>query len=97
MTFLNIIIYFFIIPLCILKFILNFNHLLVRLITLELIALSFFFGLRINLQFMALDSVFLLYFLVIMVCEGVLGLSILILIRFSYGVDYLFNFNKLLC
>ena len=46
---------------------------------------------------MALDSVFLLYFLVIMVCEGVLGLSILILIRFSYGVDYLFNFNKLLC
>lgn len=97
MTFFSILVFFFIIPVCLLKFILNFNHLLISLLVLEFLSLRFFFGLSGSFHFLSLESVFLLYFLVIVVCEGVLGLCILVLISFSYGVDYIFVYNKLLC
>ena len=97
MTFFSLFIFFFVIPLCVFKFILNFNHFLISLLVLEFISLRFFFGVSNRLQFFSLDYVFLLYFLVIVVCEGVLGLCILVLLSFTYGVDYLFVFNKLLC
>lgn len=92
-----IIMIFFVIPLCLFKFIFNFNHLLISLMTLELISLSFFLVYSLNLQVFCLESFFLLYFLVIVVREGVLGLSLLILIRIYYGEDSVFVFNKLLC
>lgn len=89
--------YFFIIPLVLLKFIINYKHLLVRLLCLEFISLRFFLGIRSRLDFFVCERVFLLYFLVIVVCEGVLGLCLLILLRFFYGDDYLFRYNKLTC
>ena len=70
---------------------------MVRLLTLELIRLFFFFGLGLSLDFFYLNGFFLLYYLVIIVCEGVLGLCLLVLISFSYGGDYLFVFNKIIC
>lgn len=97
MTFFLILVFFFIIPICLLKFMLNFNHLLISLLVLEFLSLRFFFGLSRSFHYLNLESVFLLYFLVIVVCEGVLGLCILVLISFSYGVDYIFTYNKLLC
>nr|QFX74891.1 NADH dehydrogenase subunit 4L [Pleonexes koreana] len=97
MTFFSFFVFFFVIPLCLLKFILNLNHLLISLLILEFISLSFFFGLCSSMHFFNLELVFLLYFLVMVVCEGVLGLCVLVLMSFSYGMDYIFVFNKLLC
>ncbi len=88
---------FFLIPLCLFKFMLNFNHLLVSLLTLELISLSFFFVYVLSMQVFHLEVFFLLYFLVMVVREGVLGLSLLILLSFHYGEDSVFVFNKLIC
>lgn len=86
-----------IIPVCFLKFIFNINHLLNRLLSLEFISLSFMLGFREVLNIYEINRVYLLYFLVIIVCEGVLGLRFLVLIRFNYGNDYLFNYNNLAC
>nr|BBN80011.1 NADH dehydrogenase subunit 4L [Grandidierella fasciata] len=86
-----------VIPVCLLKFIFNFNHLLNSLLTLEFVSLSFLLGLSEIICVYDNHNVFLLYFLVMVVCEGVLGLSFLILMSFNYGNDYLFSFNKLTC
>lgn len=85
------------VPLAFFKFVLNYKHLLVSLLCLEFISLRFFIGLTTNLRFFNLESVFILYFLVIVVCEGVLGLCLLVILSFYYGRDYLFVFNKLVC
>lgn len=97
MSILGFFIFLFVVPLCFYKFILNFDHLLVRLFILEFISLSFFLGLRLGIEYFNFELVFLLYFLVIVVCEGVLGLCLLVLLSFGYGGDFLFVFNKLLC
>lgn len=79
------------------KFIYSKIHLLINLLRLEFISLSIFFLLnyvRIKLIF---RSFFSLYLLVIIVCEGVLGLSILIVILFSFRRDYIKIFNRLEC
>jgi hypothetical protein len=97
MTIFSYFIFFIVVPVCVYKFIINFNHLLVRLFTLELVSLRFFLGLALSIGVFNLEVVYLLYFLIIVVCEGVLGLCLLVLLRFCYGGDYLFIFNKLKC
>nr|BBN79985.1 NADH dehydrogenase subunit 4L [Grandidierella japonica] len=85
------------IPVCFMKFVLNLNHFLNSLLTLEFISLSFILGFSVVLGLYDFNSMFLLYFLVMVVCEGVLGLSFLILMSFNFGGDYLFSFNSLSC
>lgn len=71
------------------------KHLLLILLSLEFIVLSLYFGLYICLMFYGYEYYFRIIFLTIRVCEGALGLSILVAIIRSYGNDYFQSFNIL--
>nr|QNV11609.1 NADH dehydrogenase subunit 4L [Potamophylax cingulatus] len=70
-------------------FSLNRKHLLIILLSLELIVLNLFFYTYIYLLLNLLNSVyFLVMFMVLTVCEGVLGVSILVYMVRVHGKDY---------
>nr|YP_010292346.1 NADH dehydrogenase subunit 4L [Gonimbrasia tyrrhea]ULO26071.1 NADH dehydrogenase subunit 4L [Gonimbrasia tyrrhea] len=71
------------------------KHLLIILLSLEFIVLSIFFFLLMLLSFMEYDMYMLMIFLVFVVCEGALGLSILVSMIRTYGNDYFQSFNLL--
>ena len=89
--------FFFIIPVFFMKFLLNRSHFLLRLLILEVLSLSLYFILCVNIFGIYFELVFILYFLIILVCEGVLGLCLLVVVNYRYGSDYLFLINKLIC
>lgn len=70
------------------------KHLLVVLLRLEFIVLRIFFFL-VLLMFIDYDIYILIVFLVFSVCEGSLGLSILVSIIRSHGNDYFQRFRIL--
>lgn len=76
-------------------FISNRKHLLSILLSLEYIVLSLFYLLFIFLNIYNYETFFLLIFLVFSVCEGALGLSILVSIIRTHGNDYFQRFNIL--
>ena len=67
------------------KFFVNLSSLLSSLITLELIALSTYFLISSFTNFSPIESYRTLVFLTIAVCDGVLGISILLLTSPSRG------------
>nr|QTH79130.1 NADH dehydrogenase subunit 4L [Hemathlophorus sp.] len=69
------------------SFCLNRSHLLMMLLSLEFIILIIYFMLIIYLMMFEVELYFSMMFLVFSVCEGVLGLSILILIVRLHGND----------
>nr|YP_009667285.1 NADH dehydrogenase subunit 4L [Hydatophylax nigrovittatus]APQ47886.1 NADH dehydrogenase subunit 4L [Hydatophylax nigrovittatus] len=70
-------------------FSLNRKHLLIILLSLELIVLNLFFYSYIYLLLNLLNSIyFLVMFMVLTVCEGVLGVSILVYMIRVHGKDY---------
>nr|QWW91999.1 NADH dehydrogenase subunit 4L [Abscondita cerata] len=71
------------------------SHLLLMLLTLEFIFLSLFLGLVIFILTFLYESYFLMIFLSLSVCEGALGLSILVSMVRMYGNDYFNSFNLL--
>nr|QEJ81460.1 NADH dehydrogenase subunit 4L [Pygoluciola sp. FM18] len=71
------------------------SHLLLMLLSLEFIVLSLFFGLSIFFLSFMYESYFLMIFLSLSVCEGALGLSILVSMVRLYGNDYFNSFNIL--
>nr|YP_010158065.1 NADH dehydrogenase subunit 4L [Pygoluciola qingyu]QRG30012.1 NADH dehydrogenase subunit 4L [Pygoluciola qingyu] len=71
------------------------SHLLLMLLSLEFIVLSLFFGLTIFILMFMYESYFLMIFLSLSVCEGALGLSILVSMVRMYGNDYFNSFNVL--
>nr|WOR80767.1 NADH dehydrogenase subunit 4L [Pygoluciola sp.] len=71
------------------------SHLLLMLLSLEFIVLSLFFGLSIFFLIFKYESYFLMIFLSLSVCEGALGLSILVSMVRMYGNDYFNSFNVL--
>lgn len=72
---------------------LNRKHLLIMLLMLEFIILNLFMLIVVYLRIIGLDYYYLILFFVISVCEGVLGLSLLVyMIRFL-GNDYFYIFN----
>ena len=79
------------------KFILNYYHFLISLLALEFISL----GLCVIVLFCGVnyfsERYYLLYFLVMVVAEAVIGLSILVSVSFYFRVDYIKSFNVLLC
>nr|YP_004021521.1 NADH dehydrogenase subunit 4L [Caprella scaura]BAJ23209.1 NADH dehydrogenase subunit 4L [Caprella scaura] len=89
--------FFFMVFLCFLKFILNYNHLLVSLLCLEFLSLLFFMGVSGVFFLSNMEPVYMLYFLVMVVSEGVLGLCLLILLSFCYGDDYFSSHTTLMC
>nr|UCP07200.1 NADH dehydrogenase subunit 4L [Cyamus boopis] len=88
--------YFFLLV-CFMKFLFNYNHLLVSLLCLEFISLLFFLSVSFLFFSKFMEPVFMLYFLIMLVSEGVLGLCLLILVSFCYGDDNFSSFNSLLC
>lgn len=78
-------------------FVSNRKHLLATLLTLELIILILFLMLY---KFTLINSPIiwiLIIYLVFAVCEGALGLSILVSIIRTHGNNYFQSFNSLIC
>nr|AND96612.1 NADH deshydrogenase subunit 4L [Helictopleurus quadripunctatus] len=71
------------------------KHLLLMLLSLEMIVLSLFFILFLYLSFFSYQYFFSMVFLTMSVCEGALGLSILVLLIRTHGNDYFNIFNIL--
>nr|YP_010472706.1 NADH dehydrogenase subunit 4L [Marumba saishiuana]UAT98114.1 NADH dehydrogenase subunit 4L [Marumba saishiuana]UVH65834.1 NADH dehydrogenase subunit 4L [Marumba saishiuana]WMQ52883.1 NADH dehydrogenase subunit 4L [Marumba saishiuana] len=71
------------------------KHLLIILLSLEFIVLSIFFFLLMFLMMVDNDMYMLMVFLVFSVCEGSLGLSILVSMIRTHGNDYFQSFNLL--
>nr|YP_009040593.1 NADH dehydrogenase subunit 4L [Dastarcus helophoroides]AHG24987.1 NADH dehydrogenase subunit 4L [Dastarcus helophoroides] len=79
----------------ILVFSIKRKHLLLMLLSLEFIMLSLFFNLILYLSWMNYEFYFSLIFVSMSVCEGSLGLSILVMMIRSHGSDYFQSFNLL--
>nr|AOY39158.1 NADH dehydrogenase subunit 4L [Meropathus sp. BMNH 675618] len=71
------------------------NHLLLMLLSLEFIVLSLYFNMFIYLSYFMNEYYFTMIFMTMSVCEGALGLSLLVSLIRSHGNDYFNNFNIL--
>nr|UCC46048.1 NADH dehydrogenase subunit 4L [Microdeuterus sp. HEM078] len=71
------------------------NHILLALLSLEFIVLSVYFSLFLILLIYGLELYFSLIFLVFTVCEGALGLSLLVTLIRNQGNDYLSSMSVL--
>lgn len=80
-----------------LRFILNYTHLLNRLLRLEFLSLIVYWSLSVRGDPTIKDFFFPLFYLVMVACEGVLGLSLLISGAYRHGVDYMKRYSALSC
>lgn len=71
------------------------KHLLLILLSLEFIVLSVYLILFIFLSFLGNEYFFRIIFLTFTVCEGVLGLSVLVSLIRRHGNDYFQSFRVL--
>nr|YP_009479344.1 NADH dehydrogenase subunit 4L [Sabethes belisarioi]AVV61080.1 NADH dehydrogenase subunit 4L [Sabethes belisarioi] len=78
-------------------FISSRKHLLCTLLSLEFFVLILFSILLFYLNFMKFESYFSMFFLSFSVCEGALGLSILVSMIRTHGNDYFQSFSVLQC
>nr|YP_009266779.1 NADH dehydrogenase subunit 4L [Cecropterus lyciades]ANK79341.1 NADH dehydrogenase subunit 4L [Cecropterus lyciades] len=76
-------------------FVSKHKHLLIMLLSLEFIVLSVYMMMMMYLSFIEYDMYMLMVFLVFTVCEGALGISILVSMIRTYGNDYFQSFNLL--
>nr|YP_009136713.1 NADH dehydrogenase subunit 4L [Zinaida jigongi]AKE07318.1 NADH dehydrogenase subunit 4L [Zinaida jigongi] len=76
-------------------FVSKHKHLLIMLLSLEFIILSIYMMLMLYLSFIEFDMYMLMVFLVFSVCEGALGISILVSMIRTHGNDYFQSFNLL--
>nr|QNE85462.1 NADH dehydrogenase subunit 4L [Nanna flavipes] len=74
-------------------FVSNRKHLLSMLLSLEYIVLSLFLLLFVYLNMLNYENYFSMMFLTFSVCEGALGLSILVSMIRTHGNDYFQSFN----
>nr|YP_009509600.1 NADH dehydrogenase subunit 4L [Pachygrapsus marmoratus]AUN45017.1 NADH dehydrogenase subunit 4L [Pachygrapsus marmoratus] len=79
------------------SFISYHKHLLNSLLSLEFMMLSIFWLLVVHSSNIGSEVYFGLFFLTLAVCEGALGLALLVLIVRSHGNDYFKSFNMLEC
>nr|ANJ70453.1 NADH dehydrogenase subunit 4L [Hydrochus sp. BMNH1425167] len=79
----------------ILSFSLKRKHLLLMLLSLEFIVISLYFNMFIYLSYYNYEYYFSMIFLTMSVCEGALGLSILVSLIRTHGNDYFQTFNVL--
>nr|AXI98827.1 NADH dehydrogenase subunit 4L [Pseudoniphargus triasi] len=77
-------------------FLLNYSHLLNSLLSLEFISSGMFFLMVVKFSGLS-EEIFSLYFLVMLVCESVLGLSLLITSIYSYSFDYMKSMSSVVC
>nr|AML26707.1 NADH dehydrogenase subunit 4L [Hydrophilidae sp. BMNH 1274734] len=79
----------------VLSFSFNHKHLLMLLLSLEFIVVSLYMNLFLYLSMFSYEFYFSMIFLTISVCEGALGLSILVSLVRTHGNDYFQSFNIL--
>nr|WMY24010.1 NADH dehydrogenase subunit 4L [Psammotermes sp.] len=90
--------YFFVIYFCgVWAFSSGRSHLLVTLLSLEFIVLVLYLSIYFYLCGFDYSLFFVVYFLVFSVCEGSLGLSVLVSMIRSHGNDYFQSYNVLQC
>nr|YP_010491822.1 NADH dehydrogenase subunit 4L [Tolmerinus auronotatus]UWM92595.1 NADH dehydrogenase subunit 4L [Tolmerinus auronotatus] len=77
------------------SFSLKRKHFLLMLLSLEFIILSLYLNLYIYLSNFSFESYFSMIFLTMSVCEGVLGLSLMVSMIRTHGNDYFQTFNML--
>nr|AVN67967.1 NADH dehydrogenase subunit 4L [Pycnoscelus sp. B103] len=75
----------------------NRKHLLATLLSLEFIVLMLYFVLYYYLTSFNFELFFSMVFLTFSVCEGALGLSILVSMIRSYGSDFFSAYSMLQC
>lgn len=80
-----------------LVFISNRKYLLITLLSLEYIVLRLFLFIYIVLNFINSELYFSIVFLTFRVCEGALGLSLLVSLIRTHGNNNIQSFNILLC
>nr|AZQ05991.1 NADH dehydrogenase subunit 4L [Catomerus polymerus] len=73
------------------------KHLMSMLISLEYLVLSIFLLLMLSTFSMGLETYMSLLFLVASVCEGSLGVGIMVGMVRSHGSDYISSFSVLSC
>nr|ATD53059.1 NADH dehydrogenase subunit 4L [Clovia sp. EMHAU-2015-Zz052918] len=73
------------------------KHILLCLLSLEFIILSLFLMLNLFLMNFGYEMYMLMVFLTFSVCEGTLGLGVLIYLIRSHGNDHLNSFSLLMC
>nr|AFZ40841.1 NADH dehydrogenase subunit 4L [Monochamus alternatus] len=78
-----------------LVFALSRKHLLVMLLSLEFIMVSLYFNILIYLSELSYEYFFSMIFLTMSVCEGTLGLAMLVLMIRAHGNDYVLTFSSL--
>uniref|UniRef100_A0AAU6QG89 NADH-ubiquinone oxidoreductase chain 4L n=1 Tax=Nepsalus decorosus TaxID=2950595 RepID=A0AAU6QG89_9NEOP len=78
-----------------LSYVLKRKHLLSMLLSLEFIVLSLFFLLIMSLMYFNFEFFFSMIFLTFSVCEGSLGLSVLVSMVRTHGNDYFQSLNIL--
>nr|QXT45795.1 NADH dehydrogenase subunit 4L [Maccaffertium mediopunctatum] len=78
-------------------FVSNRKHLLATLLSLEFIVLSLYTLLFVYLLNLSVEMYFTMVFLTFAVCEGALGLSILVSMIRTHGNDYFQSFSVLQC
>nr|WPM98429.1 NADH dehydrogenase subunit 4L [Ochthebius quadricollis] len=78
-----------------LVFCLKRKHLLLMLLSLEFIILSLYFNLFIYLSYFSNEYYFSMIFISMSVCEGALGLALLVSLIRTHGNDYFQSFNVL--
>lgn len=71
------------------------GHFLVILLSLEFITLSIYFSLFILINYQALNLFFLIIYLTMAVCEGVLGLRVIVVSIRSIGNEYVLGIRSL--
>nr|YP_009995463.1 NADH dehydrogenase subunit 4L [Ochthebius salinarius]QNP09918.1 NADH dehydrogenase subunit 4L [Ochthebius salinarius] len=79
----------------ILVFCLKRKHLLLMLLSLEFVILSLYFMLFVSLSYYSNEYYFSMIFMTMSVCEGALGLSLLVSLIRTHGNDYFQSFNVL--
>nr|QWX90407.1 NADH deshydrogenase subunit 4L [Bradysia impatiens] len=80
-----------------LVFISNRKHLLITLLSLEYLMLGLYLFMYMIFMKNNFEMYFIMIFLVFSVCEGALGLSILVSMIRTHGNNFFQSFNSLLC
>nr|ARH54503.1 NADH dehydrogenase subunit 4L [Micrambe villosus] len=78
-----------------LSFSLKRKHLLSMLLSLEFMVICLFIMMMFNLMLIGSELFLLMIFLTLSVCEGALGLSILVSMIRTHGNDYIMSYTLL--
>nr|YP_010944269.1 NADH dehydrogenase subunit 4L [Willemoesia forceps]WLW41811.1 NADH dehydrogenase subunit 4L [Willemoesia forceps] len=78
-------------------FICGYKHLLNTLLSLEFMMLGIFWVMSCYVSSIGVESFFVLFFLLLVACEGALGLTLLVSIVRTHGNDCLWSFSVLSC